>query len=307
MPELGALEVLLAVARHGSFNAASTELGISQQAVSARIASMEAQTGVPLVTRTRRGSSLTPAGTVVAEWAARLLDVAGEVDAGLATLRADRRARLRISASLTVADQLLPGWLVSLRAAARHRGEEPPEIFLNATNSEHVVDDVRDDRADLGFVEGPHLPRGLRSRVVAHDELVLVVPPDHPWARRRTPVRPAELAATALVTREEGSGTRTFLSVALQRVLGAETEQAPPALALSTVSAVRAAVRAGAGAAVLSRLAVSDDVAAGRLRIVPVAELDLARTLRAVWTGPDRGAPGPARDLLSHITTRPAL
>ena len=82
MPELGALEVLLAVARGGSLNAAAREVGVSQQAVSARISSMEAQTGVPLLTRSARGSALTPAGVVVVEWASRLLDVAGELDAG---------------------------------------------------------------------------------------------------------------------------------------------------------------------------------------------------------------------------------
>ncbi|MDT4901393.1 MAG: hypothetical protein QOJ78_2323, partial [Pseudonocardiales bacterium] len=79
MPELSALEVLVTVARTGSLNVAARELGRTQQAVSARIASMEAQTGVVLVTRTPRGSVLTPAGVVVADWAARLLDTAGEL------------------------------------------------------------------------------------------------------------------------------------------------------------------------------------------------------------------------------------
>ena len=98
-PALDALEVLLTVARTGSLHAASAEVGVSQQAVSARIASLEAQTGLGLVTRSPRGSALTPAGVVVAEWAARLLEVAGEVDAGLASLREDRRTRLRVSAT----------------------------------------------------------------------------------------------------------------------------------------------------------------------------------------------------------------
>ncbi len=58
MPELRALEVLLAVARAGSFNAAAAEVGISQQAISARIRSLEAQTGVVLVRRAARGSAV---------------------------------------------------------------------------------------------------------------------------------------------------------------------------------------------------------------------------------------------------------
>jgi DNA-binding transcriptional LysR family regulator len=311
IPDLTALEMLLAVARTGSLNAASRQVGVTQQAVSARIRSAEAQAGVSLVSRTSRGSTLTPEGVVVAEWAARLLAVAGELDAGLAALRNDHHTRLRVSASLTIAEQLLPGWLVSLQAVAQHRGGQPPEIVLTAANSETVTQQVREGSADLGFVEGPASPKGLRSRVIGRDELIVVVRPDHPWARRRAPLSPAELAATPLVSREEGSGTRDALAAALATALsGTEAAgpvaraEAPVALALSTTTAVRAAVLAGAGPAVLSELAVAEDLGSHRLARVPVADLDLHRALRAIWSGgplPPRGA---ARDLLAHVTRR---
>lgn len=155
MPDLAAIEVLVAVSRGGSLGAAGRELGMTQQAVSARIAALEAQTGVRLVTRTARGSELTVAGKLVVQWSDRLLHVAQEVDAGISSLRASTRSRVRISASLTVAEQLLPGWLVSLHSVAQGRGELPPDVVLTATNSGHVVEDVRTGAADLGFVEGP--------------------------------------------------------------------------------------------------------------------------------------------------------
>ena len=98
VPDLAALEVLLGVARTGSLNGAARQAEVSQQAVSARTRAMDAQTGVALVHRTPRGSSLTADGAVIAEWAARLLDVAAGLDAGIAALRQDRRARLRVSA-----------------------------------------------------------------------------------------------------------------------------------------------------------------------------------------------------------------
>ena len=78
VPDLAALEMLLAVASTGSLNAASRQLGITQQAVSARVRSVESRAGVALIARTARGSTLTPEGVVVAERAARLLAVAGE-------------------------------------------------------------------------------------------------------------------------------------------------------------------------------------------------------------------------------------
>jgi DNA-binding transcriptional LysR family regulator len=306
MPELGALEVLLAVSSTGSLNAAARELGVTQQAVSARVASLESRAGVGLLTRSTLGSTLTPAGVVVAEWADRLLRVAADVDAGIAALREDRRSRVRVSASLTVAEQLLPGWLVTFQAAVARVGAKPVHVVLTAENSDHVADHVRAGKADLGFVEGPVLPRGVRARVIAVDELCLVVAPEHPWARRTRPVSAPDLARTALVTREPGSGTRDSLTAALGDALGGATGQAAPVLELSTAAAIRAAVLAGAGPAVMSRLAVADDLASHRLREVKVADLDLHRKLRAIWLGPRVPLAGAVRDLLTHITARGA-
>jgi Transcriptional regulator len=304
VPNLAALDVLLAVAHAGSLNAAAHEIGVTQQAVSARIAAIEIQTGVPLVTRSRHGSTLTPAGTVVAEWAARLLAVAEEFDAGLATLRHDRRIRLRVSASLTIAEQLLPGWLVGLQTTAAQRGEEKLHIDLTATNSDTVANHVRQGQADVGFVEGPKIPSGLRSRIVDHDELWVVARPDHPWAQRRRGITPTELARTPLVSREEGSGTREVLAVALRAALGHQADITPPLLELSTTSAVRAAVQAGAGPAVLSALAVTDDITSRRLTHILLHDLDLRRALRAIWLGPSVPPAGPVRNLLAHISGR---
>jgi DNA-binding transcriptional LysR family regulator len=302
VPDLAALEVLLAVARAGSLNQASRQLGITQQGVSARIRSAEAQAGVALVSRTPRGSTLTPEGVVVAEWAARLLAVASELDAGLAAFRHDHRTRLRVSASLTIAEQLLPGWLVSLQAAARHRGEPPADVVLTVANSDTVAKQVRHGNADLGFVEGPGSPMGLHSRVIGHDELLVVVRPDHRWARRRRrPLSPAELAAARLVSREEGSGTKGVLTAALSAALGTRVTM-PVALALSSTAAVKAAVAAGAGPAVLSELAVAEELASHRLARVPVAGVNLRRSLRAVWSGGDHPPMGAARDLLAQLS-----
>ncbi|GAC1413953.1 MAG: hypothetical protein NVSMB60_34780 [Mycobacterium sp.] len=176
-----------------------------------------------------------------------------------------------------------------------------PDVILTACNSDHVLAAVRDNDADLGFVESPGVPRGVRTRVVAHDELVVIVPAGHKWARRSAPITAAELNRTPLVTREVGSGTREFLSAALKEALGTKEEQAPPVLELSTAAAARAAVLAGAGPAVISKLAVEDDFVVGRLCAVAVADLDLHRTLRTVWVGARTPPAGAVRDLLGHI------
>src|ERR1700731_4452248 len=137
---------------------------------------------------------------------------------------------------------------------------------MTATNSGQAIPAVRGGTADLGFIEPPFLPKGLRSKVVGHDELVLIVPAGHKWAQRRRSITAAELSQTPLVTREPGSGTRDSLTAALRRALGDSSRQAHPVLELSSAAAVRAAVAAGAGPAGMSRLAVADDLAIGRLR-----------------------------------------
>jgi molybdate transport repressor ModE-like protein len=285
VPELGALELLLAVARLGSLGRAARELGITQPAASSRIRSMERQLGVALVDRSPRGSRLTDAGALVTDWARRIVEAAEAFDAGAQALRARRDSRLRVAASMTIAEYLLPRWLIALRA------ERPDTaVSLLAGNSAAVVERLLADEADLGFVEGLAVPGGLEEAVVAHDRLIVVTAPGHPWARRRSPLTAGELASTPLILREEGSGTRQVLDVALGGL-------ARPLLELSSTTAVKASAVSGAGPAVLSELAVGEELAARRLVSVPVEGVRLDRALRAVWRTGHRPT-GPGRDLL---------
>ncbi|MEU3252140.1 LysR family transcriptional regulator [Streptomyces sp. NPDC006997] len=286
VPDLGALELLLAVARLGSLGAAAREVGITQPAASSRIRSMERQLGVALVDRSPRGSRLTDAGALVTDWARRVVEAAEAFDAGAQALRDRRDSRLRVAASMTIAEYLLPGWLLALRA------ERPDTaVSLLAGNSASVAERLLADEADLGFVEGLTVPPGLDAVVIAHDRLVVVAAPGHPWARRRRPLSAEELAATALILREEGSGTRQVLDTALGGL-------ARPLIELSSTTAVKAAAVSGAGPSVLSELAVREELTMRRLVSVPLADVALGRSLRAVWPTGHRPT-GPARDLLS--------
>ncbi|MFJ5644408.1 LysR family transcriptional regulator [Streptomyces sp. NPDC093223] len=286
VPDLGALELLLAVARLGSLGAAAREVGITQPAASSRIRSMERQLGVALVDRSPRGSRLTDAGALVTDWARRVVEAAEAFDVGAQALRDRRDSRLRVAASMTIAEYLLPGWLLALRA------QRPgTAVSLLAGNSAAVAERLLRDEADLGFVEGLTVPQGLDSTVIAHDRLIVVAAPAHPWARRGRRVVAQELAATPLILRERGSGTRQVLDAALGGL-------ARPLIELSSTTAVKAAAVSGAGPAVLSELAVGEELAMRRLVSVPVEGVALRRDLRAVWPTGHRPA-GPARDLLT--------
>ncbi|MGW2825110.1 LysR family transcriptional regulator [Streptomyces sp. NPDC001443] len=286
VPDLGALELLLAVARLGSLGAAARELGITQPAASSRIRSMERRLGLALVDRSPRGSRLTGTGALVTDWARRVVEAAEAFDAGTQALRDRRDSRLRVAASMTIAEYLLPGWLLALRAQ-----RPDTAVSLLAGNSASVAERLVAGEADLGFVEGLDVPPGLDSAVVAHDRLIVVTAPGHPWARRRRALDAEELAAAPLILRETGSGTRQVLDAALGGL-------ARPLLELSSTTAVKAAAVGGAGPAVLSELALGEELAMRRLVSIPVEGVRLRRDLRAVWPTGHRPA-GPARDLLS--------
>jgi molybdate transport repressor ModE-like protein len=288
MPDIAALDLLLSVAELGSLGRAAAAHGISQPSASSKIHHLERLVGVPLLERTPRGSRLTSGGALVADWAKALIGAAEHLEAGLQALREERAHRIRVAASLTVAEYLLPRWLLALR-----RQQPQTAVSLTAVNSIEVAAHVKAGTADMGFIEGLPAPEGLQEHTVASDRLVLVVAPTHPWVRRHA-ITAAELSRTALISREPGSGTRSFLEQAVRRQ--ASTSLVPPLVELSSTTAIKKAVASGLGPAVLSDLAVHDDVAAGLVTRVPIEDLDLDRPLRAVWP---TGQPivGAARDL----------
>lgn len=294
-PDLGVLELLVTVAELGSMGAAAQRLDITQPSASRLLARFERRCGLTLLERTPRGSRLTPQGALIVDWARDVLEAAERLTLSTAALRSEQTSELTVAASMTVAEYLVPMWLASFRGTYPEVG-----VKLSVDNSEHVLEAIAEGSADLGFVETSVVPAGLQTRVVGRDHIVVVVPPGHLWSRRRRPLTLTELATVPLVLRERGSGTRQALVDALER---ADLEMAPPAQNLTSNAAVRISAISGAGPAVLSEYAVRDSVASGALVVVPVADTDLGRDLRAVWTG-GRQPLGPAGGLVT-IAARP--
>src|SRR5580704_2560750 len=280
--DLGALRALREVGRQGSIAAAASVLGVSQQALSARMRTLERATGVTLLARSPGGSHLTEQGSLVVGWAEDVLDAADRLEAGLRSIRSGVSHRLAIAASQTIAEHLVPHWLVELRNTEQASAERTPTVVeLTVANSTRVIELVRDVKVRLGFIETPHLPADLVTAHLRDDEMLVVTAPGHPWARRRRPLSLAEIAATPMVMREAGSGTRVTLTDHL-------AAQQPPlsariAMELGTSAAVRSAIAEGVGPGVLSRLAVRDDLVLGRLVAIEVAGPPLRRPLTAVW------------------------
>ncbi|GAA3947762.1 LysR family transcriptional regulator [Gordonia caeni] len=285
--DLTALDLLVGVDDHGSLSAAARELHMAQPNASRAVGRLERQLGVVLLERSTSGSRLTPQGTVLVHWARETLAGARRFLDVAAGLRGDLDTELTVAASLTVAEHLMPRWLGEFRSA-----HPETTVHLQVQNSAGVLELLDSGGCDVGFIEAPGIPKGIYSAVVAQDRLTVVVPPGHPWARRRRPVTVEELAGTPLLVREPGSGTRDTLDSALDGYA-----RAGPLLELGSSAAITTAVAGEVGPAVLSTLAVETAVGTGAVRMVDVPGLRVTRDLRAVWQPPSRLA-GPAGDLV---------
>jgi len=289
-PALIDLELLVRSDQLGSVSAAARELGLTQPEASRRLTRLEASLDLHLLIRSHTGSRLTKSGELVAEWSHQLLDQAIQWRAGVAALHAETSPHLEVAASQTIAEYLAPLWLARFR-----RDHDGVAIRLEVHNSAQVVAMVLAGAVSLGFVETPTVPDGLDAAVVARDRLVVVVPPGHPWGRRHA-VTLQDLAATPLVVRERGSGTRQTLELALMGFNRSE-----PELELPSNAAVLSAAASGAAPAVISALAARGAISEGRLHRVALEDNALERQLRAVWRR-DAALPPAAQALLRLVT-----
>jgi molybdate transport repressor ModE-like protein len=143
--DLAGLRALREVGQRGSIASAAAALGVSQQALSARMRTLERALGVQLLVRTAGGSALTDQGRLVLGWAEDVIDAADRLEAGVRSVRSGVPRRLAIAASQTTAEHLVPHWLIGLRAAEEGAGLAPTVVELAVANSTVVIDRVRGD------------------------------------------------------------------------------------------------------------------------------------------------------------------
>jgi len=257
------LEVFAAVARFAHVTKAAESLGITQSAASAAISALEKQYEIKLFNRVGRTIALSEAGEVFLEEANSVLERAQAAKRTIAALGGNTFGRLEIAASQTIANYWLPR-----RLAVFH--DRYPGINLNISigNTREVEKLVVASDADIGFVEGAIRSNDLNLDAVGFDELVMVV-----QARRWQPLGrgkgPVDLTSVPWVVREPGSGTRGVLEK-LAEDEGLAWNDLNVVLELPSNEAVREAVEAGVGAAVLSRHVVESAIDAGSLRALPI-------------------------------------
>lgn len=274
VPDLDDLYLLVTIARTGSIGQASVELRLAQPSASRRIAALERSLRVSLLRRGARGSTLTPAGRVIVDWATTLLRAAEDFRHSVDALSRQRNSSLRAAASMTIAEHYAPNWLATLRY-------ESPDtaVSLSVGNSSEVMDLVESGRVEVGLIESPQVRSSLRHCQISIDRLAVAVAPSHAWTLQHV-VTAADLAKTPLLVRELGSGTRDTLD----RAMSAAGYQVTPSLELASNTALKSAAIAGMGPVVLAAIALADDLESGALVEVKVSDLVLTRPLTIVWT-----------------------
>lgn len=294
---LAVLRQLVTLETHKSLGAVARELGISQPTVSANLTRLESILGFPLLLRSTTGTRLTQEGVAIAATARSVLTASRTLGQTIADVPRAVSAPLRIAASLTIAEQLVPRWLADRQISGLIA---PGRTTLSVGNSEEVMEWIFREQADIGFVEGNTLRPGLVHLSVGQDELVAVVGPAHRWFSRRQPVTPAELVRGGLVLRERGSGTLEVLEDALAQ---AGTSLPADLPSFGSTSAILTAARHGGAVAVVSRLTVETELDEGKLIALNVSGLNLSRRLSAVWMQ-EKPQRADAAGLVTNIVSR---
>lgn len=266
------LKVFRAVAKHLNFRRAAEELCLTQPAVTLQIKALEQDLGVQLFDRSGAHIVLTPAGAMLLKYAGRIEKLEAETLAALAQFSGGQRGELRIGASLTIAQYILPHLL-----GAFQRQHPQVRPIVTTCNTEQVLEALVAHEVEVGFIEGPTMRRDVRTEAFLEDELVLMAPPAHEWSERGY-VDPEELTHERLLLRERGSGTRRVVELALQKA-GLKLKHLNLGMEFDSSEGIITAVEAGLGVGFASLWSINKELQAGSLRVVPIRGIQIKRPL----------------------------
>jgi DNA-binding transcriptional LysR family regulator len=276
------LTVFRLVAERLSFTQAAELLHVSQPAVTSHVKALEQELGARLFERAGGAVRLTPAGERLQVYAAEVNRLAQQALGDIGGLNGEERGRLRLGASTTIAQYLLPrllGEFVQLHPRV--------DLSVVSANTAQIVARLLAGESDLGLIEGPAGSNDVKVDKFVDDEIAVIVPAGHPFAA--LPAHGASLADLAgepLLMREPGSGTRRVVENAL-RDAGIATRDLRIVMELDSTEAIKSGVEAGLGVGFVSRWALRDPQARA-FRTVRVAGLTIQRSFQFVYRqGPD--------------------
>lgn len=293
--QLVQIEGFLEIARRGSVSRAAEKLFVTQPSLTARLLSLERELGEPLFVRTRQGMKLTEAGRAFLPYAERAIRTLRDGRDALTEVREGGAGQLLLAAAPAVSTYLLPA-LLERFAAAHPR----VDVAVRTGHSEDVQQMVLRDEVQLGLGRALIHP-DLELRPFYEDELVLAVPPGHPFTKAAS-VSLSNVGQERLILFDRTSSYRELTEAAF---LGAGV--APRfVMELDNIEGAKKMLERRLGVALLPRTAVIGEAAAGTLRIVPVADLPQVKTRIVSMRRRDAGEPaGAVRHFLDLLAAGP--
>lgn len=264
------LKVFKTVADRLSFTKAAAELLISQPAVTKQINALERLLGKPLFLRHGNRISLTDDGVRLLEYANRILALYGELRDAFVEEQGAFSGEIRLGASTTLSQYVLPGLLAKFRKLY-----PDVRVTLFNGNTEQIERQIADGKLDFGMIEGTASNPALHYELFMDDELVLVTSASN-TSFTREEITAADLPALPLVIRENGSGTLDVLSRELSRH-GLSLRQLHIEMQLGSTESIKHYLFYSDTFAFVSVQAVLDELAANRLRVVEVGDMELVR------------------------------
>jgi DNA-binding transcriptional LysR family regulator len=258
------LQVFHTVARLLSFTKAAESLHMTQPAVTFQVRQLEEHFNTRLFDRTHNRISLTEAGQRVYEFADRIFDLYAQMEEAVRDMTGEIRGIVIIGASTTIAEYMLPSLLGDFK-----KKYPDVNVHLRVSNSDGIVSMVENNDIDLGVVESPVLNKNLVVEECRQDRLVAIVSPQHPLAAKRQ-IRMPELLEYPYIAREEGSGTREVIQDYLYEQ-GLNPSDVHVSMELGSPEAIKGAVEAGMGVAIVSEATIHKELQLGTLVAV---ELD---------------------------------
>ncbi len=266
----------LAVAEEGSISRAARKLRVSQPAVSQQMKQLEQIYRAPLFDRRRKGMALTEAGRILQRDASRIHDLIVLSQEQVSDAADTQSGTLAVGASMTIAEYVVPTALALFR-----RLRPLVKVRLFTGNSEEIGRQVANADLLIGLIEAPLYDTRIVQRAFLDDELGAIVSPRHSLAKRETLLL-RDLTGDRLLVRESGSGTRTVLEEAL-RSEHLSLRDFSVFLESNNPQTLKALVESGYGISIMSRWAVQDAVADGRLVFVPFANRAVKRSFLMAW------------------------
>ena len=252
------LQVFYTVARLLSFTKAAETLHMTQPAVTFQVRQLEDHFDTRLFDRTHNRVALTEAGHKAYESAEQIFSLYAEMENTVKELTDDVSGALTMGASTTIAEYMLPALLRGFTL-------EFPDINLKlkVSNTEGIVSMIENSMIDLGVVEGPVSNKNLLVEVCRIDQLVVVVPPGHEIADRKS-IPLEEVMNFPFICREEGSGTREVIMDHMVK-LGIDRNNLNVSLELGSPESIKGAVEAGMGISIASLATLEKELKLGTL------------------------------------------